>query len=161
LVRSGLVLASTLSNAMSKLRRLRRQYLRMCLLTYVNPSVFGWRDSLGSSMGRSQQESSDRTTHRRAAQLAVLRHAVLESPARTDPAKRLAAAEGGLLPPPLDSYIAKVRDQSYRVSHRDIKALTTAGFSEDEIFELTVAAALGAAMLRFDAGMRALARDPA
>jgi hypothetical protein len=110
-------------------------------------------------MGRSQQASSDAATRRHAALLAALRHAVLESPGRTAPATRLAAAEGGSLPAPLDSYITKVRDQSYRVTDRDIAALTAAGVSEDEIFELTVAAALGAALLRFDAGMRVLAGD--
>lgn len=110
-------------------------------------------------MGRSQQTRSDATTRRHAALLGALHHAVLESPGRTDPATRLAAAEGGSLPVPLDSYLTKVRDQSYRVTDRDIAALAAAGVSEDEIFELTVAAALGAAMLRFDAGMHALTRD--
>src|SRR5262245_49432739 len=110
-------------------------------------------------MGRSEQASSDERTRRHAALLGALRHAVLESPGRTDPATRLAAAEGGSLPVPLDSYVTKVRDQAYRVTDRDVAALTAGGVSEDEIFELTVAAALGAALLRFDAGMRALTRD--
>jgi len=93
---------------------------------------------------------------RRSRQLAALRRAVLESPGRADPAARLAAASGAPAPDPLDPYLAKVRDQSYRVTGTDFEKLTAAGFSEDEIFELTVAAALGAALRSFDAGMRAL-----
>jgi hypothetical protein len=111
-------------------------------------------------MARSKKAASEGTAGRRAALLTALRRAVLESPGRTEPAVRLAAAEGSSLPTPVDSYILKVRDQSYRITDRDIDTLTAAGVSEDEIFELTVAAALGAAMLRFDAGMRALTGEP-
>jgi len=107
-------------------------------------------------MARSKQPHSEGTAGRHAALLTALRRAVLESPGRTEPAARLAAAEGSSLPAPLDSYILRVRDQSYRITDRDIDTLTAAGISEDEIFELTVAAALGAAMLSFNAGMRAL-----
>jgi alkylhydroperoxidase family enzyme len=56
----------------------------------------------------------------------------------------------------LDSYLAKVRDHSYRIAGRDFETLSAAGLTEDEIFELTVAAALGAALRSFDAGMRVL-----
>ena len=92
-------------------------------------------------------------------QLAALRRAVFESPGLTDPALRLAAAGDGSSPEPLETYLAKVRDQSYRVTDQDFEVLAAAGFSENEIFELTVAAALGAAVRSFDAGMRALSGD--
>jgi AhpD family alkylhydroperoxidase len=85
-----------------------------------------------------------------------LRHAVLEAPATTDPALRTAAATGGPLPEPWQSYAATVRDASYKVTDADIDGLTAAGHSEEEIFEVTVAAAVGAAMHGFDAGRRAL-----
>jgi hypothetical protein len=54
------------------------------------------------------------------------------------------------------SYVEEVRDQSYRITEADIDALKAAKLSEDEIFEITVAAALGAALRSLDAGMRAL-----
>jgi AhpD family alkylhydroperoxidase len=86
-----------------------------------------------------------------------LRHAVLEAPATTDPALRTAAATGGPLPEPWQSYATTVRDASYKITDTDIDRLTAAGHTEEEIFEVTVAAAVGAAVHGFDAGRRALA----
>jgi alkylhydroperoxidase family enzyme len=68
----------------------------------------------------------------------------------------VAAGRGGELPDPLGAYAAKVRDQSYRITDADFAMLTAAGFSDDAIFEITIAAALGAALQRLDAGMRAV-----
>ena len=86
-----------------------------------------------------------------------LRHSVLDAPAISDPALRTAAATGGSLPEPWQSHVATVRDASYRVNDADIDRLIAVGHSEDEIFEITVAAAVGAALRSFDAGRRALA----
>jgi len=84
-----------------------------------------------------------------------LRHAVLAAPAGTDPALRAAAATGAGLAEPWESYTALVRDASYRVTSADIARLAAAGLTEDEIFEVTVAAAVGAALRSYDAGRRA------
>jgi alkylhydroperoxidase family enzyme len=91
--------------------------------------------------------------------VANLRHAVLDAPAITDAGLRRAAAAGDPLPEPWHSYTATVRDASYKITDADIGRLTTAGHTEDQIFELTVAAAAGAALRCFDAGRRALGRD--
>ena len=88
--------------------------------------------------------------------VANLRHAVLDAPATTDPALRAAAAAGDPLPEPWQSYATTVRDASYRISDTDLNRLTAAGCSEDQIFEVTVAAAVGAALRSFDAGRNAL-----
>jgi hypothetical protein len=93
---------------------------------------------------------------RRATLLAELRRVVVDGSARTEPAIRAAASTGAPLPEPIRSYAAKVRDESYRVTDADIAELRAAGISEDEIFEVTVAAALGAACRSLDAGLRAL-----
>ena len=85
-----------------------------------------------------------------------LRHAVLDAPATTDPALRRAAATGHPLPEPWQSYAAMVRDASYRITDADICRLAAAGHTEDQIFELTVAAAVGAALRCFEAGRRVL-----
>ncbi len=85
-----------------------------------------------------------------------LRHAVLAAPARTDPALRAAAATGEGLTEPWESYTAQVRDASYRVTDDDIARLTAAGHTEDAIFEITVATAVGAALHSFEAGRTAL-----
>jgi hypothetical protein len=100
--------------------------------------------------------NTDDATARHGETLARLRHAVLDAPARSTPELRTAAATGGELPEPLAAYVAKVRDQSYRVTDRDVERLTASGLSEDEIFELSIATALGAALRRFDAGLRAM-----
>jgi hypothetical protein len=93
--------------------------------------------------------------------VADLRHAVLDAPATTDPGLRRAAAIGDPLPEPWHSYTAKVRDASYKITDADIGRLATAGHTEDQIFELTVAAAAGAALRCFDAGRRVLEHDDA
>jgi hypothetical protein len=49
-----------------------------------------------------------------------------------------------------------VQEASYRVTDGDMEALGAAGLSEDAVFELTLAAVLGAAGRRLDAGLRAL-----
>jgi alkylhydroperoxidase family enzyme len=88
--------------------------------------------------------------------LEQLRRTVFGSPGATDPATRLAAGTGEAPPEPLGSYAGKVRDQAYRVSDADIARLRAAGHSEDEIFEITVAAAVGAALRSLEAGLAAL-----
>ena len=90
--------------------------------------------------------------------VADLRHAVLNAPATTGPALRVAAAAGDPLPEPWQSYATAVRDASYRITDADVDRLTAAGYSEDQIFEVTVAAAVGAALRSFDAGRNALAQ---
>lgn len=80
-----------------------------------------------------------------------LRHAVFEAPAVTDPALRRAAATGDGLTEPWASYTAMVRDASYRITDADIVRLL-ADHTEDDVFEVTVAAAVGAALADHDGG---------
>ena len=110
-------------------------------------------------MGPSDQHGQ-KAVQRHAGELAALHRAVLESPAVTDPATRAAAYHGDELPPPLLHYVAKVRGESYRITDADVQALLAAGYSQDAVFEMTVAAALGAAMERLDAGLRLLREAP-
>ena len=86
----------------------------------------------------------------------ALRQAVFQSSGSTELAIRAAAGSGGELPEPVGSYAAKVRDQSYRITDADFARLTAAGLSDDAIFEITIAAVVGAALQRLDAGMGAL-----
>jgi AhpD family alkylhydroperoxidase len=92
--------------------------------------------------------------------VANLRHAVLDAPATTSPALRTATAAGDAVPEPWLSYAATVRDASYTITDTDIDRLTAAGHTEDEIFEVTVAAAVGAALHSFDAARHALGLKP-
>ena len=56
----------------------------------------------------------------------------------------------------MGSYATLVRDRSYRITDTDLAQLSAAGLSDDDIFEVTVAAAVGAALRRLDAGIRAV-----
>ena len=59
-------------------------------------------------------------------------------------------------PPVLAPYLEKVRVRAYRVTDADVSALVAAGHSEDEIFEQTVAVAIGEGLRRLDAGLEAI-----
>ena len=56
----------------------------------------------------------------------------------------------------LATYLDTVRRHAYRVTDGDVQALKDAGVSEDEIFEQTVAAAIGEGLRRWDAAERAI-----
>jgi alkylhydroperoxidase family enzyme len=72
-----------------------------------------------------------------------------------DELRRLAAAAPAPAPV-LAPYLEKVRTRAYTVTDADVTALQAAGVSEDEIFEATVAAAIGEGLRRLDAAERAL-----
>ena len=69
---------------------------------------------------------------------------------------RDAAQPGRAAPSELAGYLEKVRLHAYKVTDKDVQALKEAGFSEDEIFEQTVAAAVGAGLERLEAGLGTL-----
>lgn len=71
-------------------------------------------------------------------------------------ALRAAARPERPAPPEFATYLEKVRLHAYKVTDRDIEELKAAGFSEDEIFEQTVAAAVAAGLERLDAGLGTL-----
>ena len=56
--------------------------------------------------------------------------------------------------------VGLVRSHPARVTDADIEHLRAAGLDDDAIFELTVAAALGAGMDRLPAGLAVLGREP-
>jgi len=56
----------------------------------------------------------------------------------------------------LRSLVGKIADCPWSVSDEDITRLREAGYSEDHIYELVLAAAAGAGMRRFEAGLRAM-----
>ena len=93
--------------------------------------------------------------------------AVLGTPGDADPelraaVERYAAVLGGRpgdapeLPPDLRAYVEKVALHANKVTDADVNGLREGGYSEDAIFELTLAAALGAAQARLAAGLDAM-----
>jgi alkylhydroperoxidase family enzyme len=69
-----------------------------------------------------------------------------------DPIAQLRDVAAARPPTPgeMTGYLAKVRDRAYSVTDRDVEALKEAGFSEDEIFEQTVAVAIDEGLRRLD-----------
>jgi alkylhydroperoxidase family enzyme len=55
--------------------------------------------------------------------------------------------------PGMARYLAKVRECAYTVTDADVEELTAGGFSEDEIFEQTVAVAIAEGLRRYDTAM--------
>lgn len=72
-----------------------------------------------------------------------------------DAAVRREAFDGRQVPV-AHEYVQKVREHAYKVTDEDIKALRRRGWTEEQILELTVATALGAASSRLDRARRAL-----
>ena len=66
---------------------------------------------------------------------------------------REAADPERVAPPQLGGYLAKVRLHAYEVTDGDVEELKAAGFTEDEIFEHTVSAAVAAGLERLDAAL--------
>jgi hypothetical protein len=71
-------------------------------------------------------------------------------------AARLSAPGADGVPPVLVSYVDKVARHAYKVTDDDVAALQRAGHTDDALFEVTVAAALGAALGRLERGLAAL-----
>jgi alkylhydroperoxidase family enzyme len=71
-------------------------------------------------------------------------------------ALREAAKPERRAPAEFGRYLEKVRLHAYKVTDDDVAELKRAGFSEDEIFEHTVSAAVAAGLERLDAGLAAL-----
>jgi alkylhydroperoxidase family enzyme len=100
--------------------------------------------------------------------MARLTDAVLETPGATAlelrwaieaHAARLGGRAGEAdapVPAELLPYVDKVARHAHRVTDADIEQLRAGGYSDDAIFELTVAAALGAARARLERGLEAL-----
>jgi len=81
-----------------------------------------------------------------------LRRAVRDRAAALSGADRPAAD----VPEDLRAFVDKVARHAHRVTDEDFAALAAAGYREDELFELTICAALGASVARFERGLVAL-----
>ena len=60
------------------------------------------------------------------------------------------------LAPPLDALVAKVATSPTHITDADFTAAKVAGFSEDQLFELVVCAAVGQSTRLYEAGLAAL-----
>lgn len=99
-----------------------------------------------------------------------VRETVLVGPGVTQPALRQAvekraavmsgriraSGEVGAIPADLSEFVDRVAVEAWRVTSEEVKALLDAGYTEDEVFEVTVSAAMGAACGRLERGLAAL-----
>lgn len=99
-----------------------------------------------------------------------LRRSVLEGPGETDPTLRRTVAayangrwSGGAgeveIPEDLRDFIDKVVFGPYKVMDEDIERLRDLGYSEDDVFELSVAAAVGCGLGALRAGLGAIGAE--
>jgi hypothetical protein len=99
-----------------------------------------------------------------------VRETVLVGPGVTQPALRQAIEERaavmggrirapgevGPIPAGLSEFVDRVAVEAWRVTSEEVSALLDAGYTEDEVFEVTVSAAIGAACGRLERGLAAL-----
>ena len=97
------------------------------------------------------------STERHREAFEALQAAILDADhALTSAATRRAAADRGDVPEPFAAYVDTIHDHAYQVSDRAVSGLRAAGAGEDEVFEVTVSAAFGAARARLEAGLAAV-----
>jgi alkylhydroperoxidase family enzyme len=87
----------------------------------------------------------------------VLEESVLRGPGHTEASLRQRVAERRDVPEELRALVEKIERHAYRVTDEDVTALKSR-YSDDELFEIVVAASLGSALDRLRAGLRALER---
>lgn len=82
---------------------------------------------------------------------------VVNGAGRASPEQRARAFDNAELPPSLHALIGKVATRPAQVTDADVAAAKAAGFSEDQLFELVIAAAVGRSARLYEAGLAALA----
>jgi alkylhydroperoxidase family enzyme len=82
---------------------------------------------------------------------------VLNTAGKASPEQRARAFGDADVPVPLQALISKVAARPAQVSDADFAAAKAAGFSEDQLFELVIAAAVGQSSRLYEAGLAALA----
>ena len=88
-----------------------------------------------------------------------LRHAVVWGPGSLAPNIRQAISEGSYSSSPLGAFAQKVADHAFMVNDDDIRELHRAHYSDDQIFEAAVSAALGAGLYRLECVLSVLRKS--
>lgn len=88
---------------------------------------------------------------------------VLHGNGETTGDDRRAAFDNKNVPEAARALIDKVTENAWKVTDEDVAAARAAGLSDDQVFELAVAAALGQSTRQLDAALAALdaAKEPA
>lgn len=99
------------------------------------------------------------TANAYADKLKRLEETVLFGPGDLDPLVRKVASVAGELRGVVGPYVMKVWERAHEITSEDIAALRHIGYSEDQIFELTISAALGAGLVRLESALSALCSE--
>lgn len=81
---------------------------------------------------------------------------ILEGDGQAAASERRAAFENSGLAGPIRGLADKVARHAWQVTDQDIAAARASGLSEDQIFEIVVCAAVGAATRQYDTALAAL-----
>ena len=87
----------------------------------------------------------------------ALEDRILNGQGRASPEQRARAFGNAGLSRPLGELVGKVAERPTQVTDADFAAARAAGFSDDELFELVICAAVGHSARLYDAGLAALA----
>jgi hypothetical protein len=82
---------------------------------------------------------------------------ILTGPGQSSAEERIRAFRNDGLAPPLDALTGKVATSPAQVTGADFAAAKASGFSEDQLFELVICAAVGQSSRLYEAGLAALA----
>lgn len=93
--------------------------------------------------------------------LADMYNAALSQKGELSQDLRRAAAQNQGLPPALAPVVDKIARHAYRVTDEDIASLKAAGYSEDQIYEMVVSAAVGRAYSMAEKALAVLAESVA
>jgi len=105
----------------------------------------------GSSGVPMPADEEKRAIHR------LLVERVLTGPGRAPADQRARAFNNAELPGPLRALVDKVATRSAQVTDADFAAALEAGFTDDELFELVICAAVGESTRLYETGLTALA----
>ena len=87
----------------------------------------------------------------------ALVHALLTGPGTATPEQRTRAFHNVDVAEPLRELLDKIAERPAQITDTDLAAANASGYSEDQIFELVICAAVGQATRQYEAGMTALA----
>jgi hypothetical protein len=97
------------------------------------------------------------TEDKKRAAYRALQDRIVNGAGRASPDQRACAFSNSGLSEPLRGLLGKVATKPTQVTDADFAAALAAGFSEDEVFELVICAAVGQSARQYDAGLAALA----
>jgi alkylhydroperoxidase family enzyme len=83
---------------------------------------------------------------------------ILTGPGMASAELRSKAFANSDLPEPLAILVDKVAKRSFLVTDADFAAAVAAGFTEDQLFEVVISAAVGESSRMYQAGLQALAK---